>query len=242
MIRISFIILAVFFIASLSSADEYRSKINDGHEYYKNGEYDKAASNFRDAGVLKPDKALPNFNRGDALYRAKDFEGAAKEFDSAISKGDKKYLGDFNYNLGNSLYKAGKYDEAIKSYINALKINPNDKDYKHNLELSLLNLQKQQKQQQQQNKDDKQKDQDKQQKDQNQENQNQNKQDQEKQESQEQQNQNQQQKQKQQASGDEQKMTKEEAKNLLSRYAEDEKETQKKLKQVNLRGRSVYDW
>ena len=88
MLRISCFIIMTLFMASLSSADEYRDKINDGYEYYRNGEYDKAADNFGEAGVLKPDRPLPNFDRGGALYRSNNFDGAAKEFDSAISKGD----------------------------------------------------------------------------------------------------------------------------------------------------------
>lgn len=251
MLRISCLFISLIFLASISFADEYRSKINNGFEYYRNGEYDKAASNFRDAGVLKPDRTLPNFNRGGALYKSNNFEGAAREFDSAISKGDNKYLADYYYNLGNSLYKTEKYDDAIKSYINALKINPDDLDYKHNLELSLLKKQQRQQQQQQQQNQDKKKKEDEenqeQQKDQNQqtedqENQDQQKQEQKQQENQQQQQQQQEQDQKQQVSEDKQQMTEEQAKNLLSRFEEDEKEVQKKLKQVNLRGRSIYDW
>ncbi len=248
MLRVSCFIMWLAFMASFSFADEYRSKINNGYEYYNNGEYDKAASNFRDAGVLKPDRALPNFDRGGALYRSNDFEGAAREFDAAISKGDDKYLADYHYNLGNSLYKSEKYDEAIKSYINALKINPDDQDYKHNLELSLLKQQQQQQQQQQQNQDKKQEEDEKnqqQQQEQNQKSEDQENQDQRKQEQKQQENQQQQQQeqdQQKQVSENQQQMTEEQAKNLLSRFEEDEKETQKKLKQVNLRGRSIYDW
>jgi len=242
MLRISCFIVSLFFITSLSFADEYRQKINQGYDYYRNGEYDKAADYFGEAGVLKPDKALPNFDKGGALYRSNDFKSAAEEFESAISKGDEKYPADYHYNLGNSLYKSGEYGEAIKSYINALKINPDDNDCKHNLELSLLKQQ----QQQQQNQDRNQKEDDKkeQQQGQNQNQKDQKDKDEQQRESQKQENQQKQQEQnqRQQASENQQQMTEEQARNLLSRFEEDEKEIQKRLKQVNLQGRSIYDW
>lgn len=235
--------LIVVFFASIASADEYRNKANEGYEYYKNGEYDKATENYRQAGIIKPDKALPNFGKGAALFRSNDFEGANREYGAAIDKGDNEIRADAQYNIGNAFYKMEKYGDAIKSYINALKVNPDDKDYKHNLEMALLKQQLQQQQQQQQNQDDNQdkKEQDKQDKKE----EDQKKQDQKQQD--EQQNQKQadsekEEQQQQQQSMDEQKMSEEDAKNLLSRFEEDEKEIQKRLKQVNIGRSSGHDW
>jgi hypothetical protein len=65
--------VSVILAAISVSADEYRDKVNKGYEYYRNGEYDKASDNFTEAGVLKPEEALPNFNKGSALYRSNNF-------------------------------------------------------------------------------------------------------------------------------------------------------------------------
>ena len=154
MIDKTLLFFSVILLAANTSADEYRSKVNEGYDYYKNGEYDKATENYRQAGIIKPDKALPNFGKGAALYRSNDFEGANGEYSTAIDKGDAEIKADAHYNIGNSFYKSEKYDDAIKSYINALKINSDDEDYKHNLEMALLKQQMQQ-QQHQQEKDDK---------------------------------------------------------------------------------------
>lgn len=241
-VALSFLI-AVFF-ASTASGDDYRNKANEGYEYYTNGEYDKATENYRQAGIIKPDKALPNFGKGAALFRSNDFEGANKEYSEAIDKGDNEIRADAQYNIGNALYNMEKYEDAVKSYINALKINPDDEDYKHNLEMALLKQQLQQ-QQQQQNQDDnqdkkeqKQDKQDKQEEDQ--EEQDQKQQDQE--QNQEQADSEKEEQQQQQQSTDEQKMSEEDAKNLLSRFEEDEKEIQKRLKQVNVGRSSGHDW
>ncbi len=203
---ISFFI--VIFLAATASGDEYRSKVNEGYEYYRNGEYDKATEKYRQAGIIKPDKAIPNFGRGAALYRSNDFEGANREYSNAIDKGDDAIKADAQYNIGNAFYRTDNYGDAIKSYINALKIDPDDEDYKHNLEMALLKqqLQQQQEQQQKQEQADSEK------------------------------------KEQQQQSMDEQKMSEEDAENLLSRFEEDEKEIQKRLKQVNIGRSSGHDW
>ncbi len=231
--------LVVLVGVNFAYADEYRSKINDGYDLYKDGEYDKAAEKFKDAGILKPDKALPAYDKGTALYKSNDYEGAAGEFEATLGKGDPSLKSDAYYNAGNSYFKAGKYDQAIKSYVDALKIQPKDRDYKHNLEMALMQMQQQQQQQQQnqQNKDKKQ--------NQQQQKQDQNKDQQKQDQSQNQQDKNKQdQKKQQQQPGSQQKqeMTQEQAQQLLARFANDEKDIQKRLKQVHVRGKSANDW
>jgi len=240
-------LISLILFGSVAYADEYRNEVNEGYDYYKNGEYDKAAERYRQASILKPDKMLPKIGKGAALYKSKDYEGAGKEFSTAVDKGDKKAAADMYYNIGNTRYKAQDYQGAVKSYIDALKINPNDKDYKHNLETALYQL----KQQQKQNNNDNQDNKDKKDQDQKQQNgqQGDNKKDQQKKEPDKQQQQpdqrdkqdKQQQMQQQQMTGED-KMSQEEAKKLLARFSEDEKEIQKKLKQVNIRRGSSRDW
>jgi tetratricopeptide (TPR) repeat protein len=233
--RLSWIVLAfVIMMAGVSFGDEYRSKINEGYDLYKNGQYDKAAQEFKDASILKPDKALPAYDKGTALYKSNDYEGAAGEFLGSVSKNEPDLKADALYNTGNAYYKAGKLDQAVKSYIDALKLQPKDKDYKHNLEMALMKQQ-----QQQQNKD--QKD-NKDQKKQDQQKQDQQKQDQQKQDQQQQDKKQDQNQQKNQPQQQKEQMTQQQAQELLARFADDEKDIQKRLKQVNVRGRSLNDW
>jgi len=237
------VIIVIIFFTVPANADEYRSKINDGYDYYKNGEYDKAADYFGKAGVLKPDKDLPNFDKGGALYRSNDYEGAAQEYGIAIDKSDDSInKADYFYNLGNSLFNAQKYDEAIKSYVNALKLNSRDNDYKHNLELAIKQLQQQEQQQDQNQQDDQENQQDKQKQDQNQQQQSEDKKEDQQQQQQQQQDQEQEYQQSQQQAGEEQRMSEEEARNLLSRFEQDEKEIQQRLKQYNVGQGSQNDW
>jgi tetratricopeptide (TPR) repeat protein len=228
---------AVWLWASAAMADDYRSKINEGFDYYKNGEYDKAHEQFKEAGILKPDQALPAYDKGTALYRSKNFEGAAGEFESSVSKNDPKLRADAFYNAGNAYLKSERYDQAVKSYVDALKIRPKERDYKHNLELALRQMKQQQRQQNQSNSDKQDKKNQKQDQQQNkQENQQQN------QQSSQQQDHKQDQEKKGQTSQQNQQMTEEQAQELLARFANDEKDTQKRLKQANIRGHSINDW
>ena len=48
------------------------------------------------------------------------------------------------FNLGNVLFNAANLEEAIEAYKQALRINSDDPDTKHNLELALRELQQQQ--------------------------------------------------------------------------------------------------
>jgi tetratricopeptide (TPR) repeat protein len=232
--------VVLFFSVTLARADEYRSKISEGCDYYKNGEYDKATDQFKQAGILRPEQALPSYDKGTALYKSNDFENAADEFGSAVSKNDERLAADAYYNAGNSFFRSQKYDRAIKAYVDALKLNSKDKDYKHNLEMAYRQMQMQQ-----QNKENKQ-NQDKNKQNQDQKNQQQPKQqdqrkNQEQNQAQQDKKQQEQQKQ-QQASAQKQEMTPQQAQSLLARFAEDEKDIQKRLKQVHVRGRSLNDW
>lgn len=232
--------LILLILSSSLYADEYRNKANDGFDYYKNGEYDKAVEYYRQAGILNPDKALPKVGKGAALYRSSDLEGAAKEFESAAGMGNKRLAADMRYNIGNTKYKAEDYKGAIKSYIEALKMNSDDVDYKHNLEMALSKLQ-QQEQEQEQEGDQDQQDQD-QQKDGQQQDQNQQNEQERDQNDQRNEDQQKDQEQNQRQKADEKKMSEEEAENLLARFEEDEKEIQERLKQINIRGSSKNDW
>jgi len=258
-----FLLWALIVSFAAAHADEYRKKANEGYDYYKNGEYDKAFDFYKKAGILKPEEELPAIGKGSALYKSKDFDGAIKEFSSAPTAGDDKLAADLKFNIGNAKFQEQDYKGAISSYIDALKLRPEEKDFKQNLELALSKLQEQQQQQQQQGQEGDQQDQgqqgDKGDQQQQSDNNDQQKQDSNKdndlnKDQQDQQNQqNNQQSQAQQDSldqqqgqnaqaADEQKMSEEEAKNLLARFEADEQEIQKKLKQVNIGRGSKRDW
>jgi Ca-activated chloride channel family protein len=80
-----------------------------------------------------------------AQYKAGQYEDAAKTLENLQSA-------DARYNLGNALAKSGHYPEAIAAYQQALKLQPQHEDARHNKELVEQALQKQQKEQEKQDK------------------------------------------------------------------------------------------
>ena len=51
------------------------------------------------------------------------------------------------YNTGDALFSMGRFKDSAEAFIQALKLDPSDKDAKHNLELALLKLKEQQQKQ-----------------------------------------------------------------------------------------------
>jgi tetratricopeptide (TPR) repeat protein len=195
--------------------------------------FSNAETEYRKALNKKPNDVKWNFNLADAIYKQQRFDEAAGKFEELAEKMETpEEKARALHNLGNSQLMNQKLDESIESYKEALRNNPNDLDTKYNLAYAQL-LKNQQQQQQQQNQDqnqdedkqDQNQDQNKDQQDQNKDKQDQN-QDQQNQ-NQDQQNQDQQQQQQQQQQN---KISKENAEQLLQALENDEKKIQDKVK------------
>jgi hypothetical protein len=77
--------------------------------------------------------ALDEFERGNALYRDGNYEQAAISYESIVKQG--LASASLYFNIGNCYYRMGKLSPAIVAYERALRLQPNDADTKHNLEL-----------------------------------------------------------------------------------------------------------
>jgi hypothetical protein len=198
--------------------------IRQGNRDYKNEKYPESEILYRKAIDKNKESSDAHFNTGDALYKQKKFEDAAKTFiDNEKMYDDKKKRSASLYNLGNSMLMANKVQESIEAYKGSLKLDPENLQTKYNLAYAqdLLMEQQQQQQQQNQDKNDQKDDQDK-------------KDDKRNQENKDDKNQNQQQKGEQQ-----QKISKEDAERLLNALANDEKNIQEKVKLAKVRNERV---
>jgi len=148
LIRITICILVIF--ASVN-ANEVGNKNRQANKLYNKGKYEEALKLYDEALLHDPSDSKLKMNRGSALYRLGELDEAEKAYlDALSSQKDKKTRADAHYNLGNILYgqgerlesegnaasARGKYSQALENYINTLKLRPNDKDAKWNLQMA----------------------------------------------------------------------------------------------------------
>lgn len=245
-ILLSALIVGMVIAGSSAYAETPRSSAAKGIRHYNKDEYDKALTEFL-AGLEKAgDHPELRYDLGTALYRLQQYPEAADAFNKAAQK-NPKIASDAWFNLGNAMFEGQKYDDAVKAYKNALKLNHEDKDAKHNLELALRAKQMQMQQQPQQSQS-------------GQDSTGQKQQQQQQQQQQEQERQKEQQQQQQQAQaaqadstkndqsqpkpGQESKMSKEEALQLLQALEGDEEDAQKEklIRQFGEPKKAQKDW
>lgn len=145
------------------------SEMKAGNDAYNKGDYKNAEILYRKAIEAKGgnfNSAL--FNLGDAFYKQKNYDDAAKIYQNIIDSDAPAAMKASSYhNLGNCYLQQKKYQESIDSYKRSMKLQPNDKDTKYNLEYAKKKLIQQQQQQQNQNQDKQQQQQQQQKQDQN---------------------------------------------------------------------------
>ena len=235
-IRLKNIAILLLLVLSTSSfAQNKKSFLRDGNELYSNSSYNDAEMQYRKSLEKDQDYFNASFNLADAVYRQERYEESSALFDALIDNAPTENdLAKVYHNLGNTLVKEQKLDEAISAYKSALRINPEDKDTRHNLALSKKQEQEQQEEKEEENKEEK-KDQEK---------------DKEGEDKQEQKEQN-----KEQEKQDEEKenqpeekkeeMSKEDAEKMLEAIQQEEKELQEELQKKKVKGKRVKvlkDW
>ena len=80
--------------------------------------------------------ALDEFERANAFYRDGKYDQAVVSYESILKQG--LASSPLYFNIGNCYYRMGKIAPAILAYERALRLQPNDADTKHNL--NLVNL------------------------------------------------------------------------------------------------------
>ncbi|MDD5529769.1 MAG: tetratricopeptide repeat protein [bacterium] len=185
-----------------------------GNKLYNKKDYGGALEKYKSAQVKDPRLMVIDYNMGCARYKVDSLEYAMTLFTKIMASLESKGLKEKAcYNMGNTLFKSGNLELAIESYKQALRMDPDDKDAKINLEFAQKMLE-QQKQQQKDKKDQDKQNQDKKQNQQQKEQQNK----QDKQQQQDKQNQEQQ---------------KQNAQNILKSLEQDEKDAKQKSQQKN---------
>ena len=113
---------------------------NAGHGPYLGGDYASALEQYERAAERDPGSAEPLYNTGNALYRMEEFDESVRRYDESLQDAGGELRSSGFFNRGNASFQMRQYDEAVEAYKETLRINPDDEDAKHNLELALLQL------------------------------------------------------------------------------------------------------
>jgi tetratricopeptide (TPR) repeat protein len=156
-IILSFSILIILFFAGCVTKDkpsidaDYREDhtIKDyfylGLNYYKQGEYDWAISEYSRELISNPDSAMAYYHRAAAYSHKSRYDMTVSDYDKAIDIDPKFAEGFYNlgtiyteqgqieispklaeafYNRGNIHYGKGNYDMAVSDYTKAIEVHP----------------------------------------------------------------------------------------------------------------------
>lgn len=129
--------IAVVALLAAACGSTANSLIADGNRSYGEASYDDALEAYRRAGSVAPDRPEPHVNAGLALHQLERFDEAAEETARALPAGDSRLAARIHYTLGNHYVRLGRTFDALASYRDALLLDPDHEDAKHNLELVL---------------------------------------------------------------------------------------------------------
>ncbi|MBS1650564.1 MAG: tetratricopeptide repeat protein [Bacteroidetes bacterium] len=157
----------IFFmsIQKFSLAQKDAQAIYDGNKFYKSGDIEKAALEYRKSLQINAANKKANYNLGSSIYRAgvgvKEgkikvplqkkmtpdslaglmLDEAAQNFAVvANSISSKDTLHNVWHNIGNCYLKKKDYQQAVDAYKKSLKLNPKDEDTRYNLAYALKNM------------------------------------------------------------------------------------------------------
>ena len=215
------ILCAILLILSFQTASGQsdRQFVRNGNKFFRQQDYAKAEVEYSKAIAANAANTTAIYNLGCALQMQQKDSAAIVQYEKAGKAETSKRRKSMAYhNIGVICQKNQLFQEAIEAYKESLRNNPGDNETRYNLELCKRQLKKQNQNGGSKQKDDKKQDKNKDKdKDKDKKNQQQ-KQDKDKQ--------NQQQQQQQQ-----QQMSKENAEQLLNAAMQEEKATQKRMKQ-----------
>jgi Ca-activated chloride channel family protein len=124
-------------------AESLASKNKEGNRLFAQGSYEDAEKAYLEAQVNSPGNPKVLYNLGNSLIKQKKYDQGIQALRQSISKGDAGIRENSWYNTGNALFSTGNFRDSAEAFIEALRLDPGDRDAKHNLELALMKQQEQ---------------------------------------------------------------------------------------------------
>lgn len=140
-------LMASFLVLHAQTVEGY---LKEGNDYYKIGQFDLAERQYRAALEADPTNTTARYNLANALYHQRRFQDAVKVLDENVQQpniGPQLKSGSY-YNKGVVYTKQKDLPNSIEAYKAALRIDPDDRQARENLQKALIELRQQQQQQQ----------------------------------------------------------------------------------------------
>jgi Ca-activated chloride channel family protein len=117
---------------------------NRGNERFAEGAYSEALDEYRLAQMADPDLAVPYYNAANSHNRRSELSAVVSLAIQALRTASPELAADVWFNTANAFFDAEQWFEAVAGYREALRLRPDDRDAKHNLELAQRRLEEQQ--------------------------------------------------------------------------------------------------
>ncbi len=141
--KIIIIILLSIIPGEVLLSQQENKNIETGNNYYRQQQYDKAEAEYRKALQAAADNRIVKFNLANALIKQDKTDDANKILNELSAKENKADLrSKATYNQGVILTQQKKLEESIELYKETLRLNPDDKEARENLQKALLELKK----------------------------------------------------------------------------------------------------
>lgn len=127
------------------SAQADKHEVRHGNRLFKKGDFKRSEIDYRKALVKDSTSIAATYNLANALYRQGDYEGAGATFDKARDAASlSPYAADYHFNEGDAALQKKDYAAAVEAFRKSLLLNPSDVDAKENYIYAKLMLQNQQ--------------------------------------------------------------------------------------------------
>ena len=132
-----FVLIAVVAFAQVENA-----YINRGNDYYRQGKYPQAESEYREALNRNPRNNTAKYNLANSLEKQQKYKEAQEIYDELTRTEDNNLRALAYYNTGVVYSGQKELESSIEAYKNALRINPDDRQARENLQKALSELKK----------------------------------------------------------------------------------------------------
>jgi Ca-activated chloride channel homolog len=125
--------------SSFAFGQNATESILKGNKLYQQSQFDLAEAQYRKALEYEPENEKARYNLANALQRQNKYDEATKLLEGlGENSKDNSTKSASYYNQGVAYTKMKNLDSSIESYKKALRLNPNDKEARENLEKALL--------------------------------------------------------------------------------------------------------